>query len=241
MGLISQAVIARRARRCPSDCVAPAANVPLGLLRDDSGGEPDRKPVTCGNMKGASFLGRNATRWIPTRHPRRAPGPGRPDPFRAVRPTGHQIRAGFVPTGDLPAPRHARVPLSGWWKLPDISVSRFVSSLWSGASPVVCPCIAVIGLGPTACNRVGQTTGGAAHDVRRGNRGSSMPRGARPGRQLASRRSGGCFDHLASTAGGDRRIPFLTCGHDRVKLTQQRGSDGSVGLPTVEFVLGAAG
>src|ERR1035437_6214057 len=110
-----------------------------------------------------------------------------------------------------------------------------------GALPVVCPCIAVIGLGPTACNRVGQTTGGAAHDVRRGNRGSSMPRGARPGRQLESRRSGGWLDHLASTAGGDRRIPFLTCGHGRVKLAQQRGSDGGVGLPTVELVLGAAG
>ena len=27
------------------------------------------------------------------------------------------------------------------------------------ASPVVCPCIAVIGVGPTACNRVDQTTG----------------------------------------------------------------------------------
>src|ERR1035437_925252 len=44
---------------------------------------------------------------------------------------------------------------------PVISVSRFVSSLWSGASPVVCPCIAVIGVVPTACNRVDQTTGGA--------------------------------------------------------------------------------
>ena len=122
-----------------------------------------------------------------------------------------------------------------------ISVSRFVSSLWSGASPVVCPCIAVIGVGPTACNRVGQTTGGAAHDERRGNRGSSMPRGARPGRQLGSRRSGSWFDHLASTAGGDRRIPFLPCGHDREQLAQQRGSNGCVGLPTVELVLVAAG
>ena len=93
-----------------------------------------------------------------------------------------------------------------------------------GALPVVCPCIAVMGLGPTACNRVGQTTGGAAHDERRGYRGSSMPRGARPGRQLEGRRSGGWLDHLTSAAGGDRRIPFLACGHDREQLAQQRGS-----------------
>jgi len=104
-----------------------------------------------------------------------------------------------------------------------------------GALPVVCPCIAVIGLGPTACNRVGQTTGGAAHDVRRGNRGSSMPSGARPGRQLESRRSGGWFDHLASATGGDRRIPLLSCGHDRVQLTQQRGSDGSWAWPRLSL------
>ena len=64
-----------------------------------------------------------------------------------------------------------------------------------------------------------------------------MPRGARPGRQLESR-SGGWFDHLTSAAGGDRRIPFLACGHDRVQLAQQRGSNGCVGLPTVELVLG---
>jgi hypothetical protein len=83
-----------------------------------------------------------------------------------------------------------------------ISVSRFVSSLWSGASPVVCPCIAVMGLGPTACNRVGQTTGGAAHDERQGNRGSSMPSGARPGRQLeaAAQAAGSITSHLPPAA-----------------------------------------
>jgi hypothetical protein len=37
---------------------------------------------------------------------------------------------------------------------------------------------------PAACNRVVQTTGGAAHDERRGARRSSMPRRARPDRQL---------------------------------------------------------
>jgi len=68
-----------------------------------------------------------------------------------------------------------------------------------------------------------------------------MPSGARPGRQLESRRSGGWFDHLASAAGGDRRIPSLVCGHDRVQLAQYRSSNGCVGLPTVELVLGAGG
>ena len=63
---------------------------------------------------------------------------------------------------------------------PHISVRRFQSRGRVGASSVVCPCIAVMGLVPAACNRVGETTGGAAHDERRGNRGSSMPRGARP-------------------------------------------------------------
>ena len=53
-----------------------------------------------------------------------------------------------------------------------------------GASSVVSPCIAVMGLVPAAHNRVDLTTGGAAHDERRGDRGSSMPRGARPDRQL---------------------------------------------------------
>jgi hypothetical protein len=55
-----------------------------------------------------------------------------------------------------------------------------VKGLRVGASSVVCPCIAVMGLVPAACNRVVETTGGAAHDVRRDHRGVSMPRGARP-------------------------------------------------------------
>src|SRR5215471_14634510 len=39
--------------------------------------------------------------------------------------------------------------------------------LLAGASSVVCPCIAVTGLVPAARDRVEETTGGAAHDVRR--------------------------------------------------------------------------
>ena len=49
-----------------------------------------------------------------------------------------------------------------------------------------------------------------------------MPRGARPGRQLEGRRSGGWSDHLASPASGDRRIPFLACGHDREQGAAKR-------------------
>jgi hypothetical protein len=43
----------------------------------------------------------------------------------------------------------------------------FWSSVWSVASSVVCPCIAAKGLVPAARNRVEETTGEAAHDVRR--------------------------------------------------------------------------
>src|SRR5450631_2704893 len=143
---------------------------------------------------------------------------------------GHIIRLSTLEAGSSPAlgTEHRRLPLrnSGPLDLSGPQVDRderstshqrksFCVKPLVGALPVVCPCIAVIGVGPTACNRVGQTTGGAAHDERRGNRGSSMPRGARPSRQLESR-SGGWLDHLGSAAGGDRRIPFLACGHDRV-------------------------
>jgi hypothetical protein len=65
--------------------------------------------------------------------------------------------------------------------------------------------------------------------------------GLAPAASLRGRRLGGWFDHLASAAGGDGRVPFLACGHDRVQLAQQRGGDGCVGLPTVELVLAAAG
>jgi hypothetical protein len=48
------------------------------------------------------------------------------------------------------------------------------------------------------------------------------------------------LDHLASAAGGNRRIPFLAGGHDREQLAQQSGGDGGVGLSTVELVVRAA-
>jgi hypothetical protein len=70
------------------------------------------------------------------------------------------------------APSHAR--------------ESFCVKLPAGARPVVCPCIAVMGLVPAARDRVGETTGGAAHDERRDHRGVLMPRRARPGRQPGS-------------------------------------------------------
>ena len=66
---------------------------------------------------------------------------------------------------------------------PLISVRRLCQAFGVGAASVVGPCIAVIGVFPTACNRVVSTTGGAAHDERRGNCGSSLPRRARPDRR----------------------------------------------------------
>ena len=72
---------------------------------------------------------------------------------------------------------------------PYISVRRLVSSFWSVSLVRRQSLQAVRGLIPTARNRVGVTTGGARHDVRRGDRGSSMPRGARPDPQLYDRLS----------------------------------------------------
>ena len=85
----------------------------------------------------------------------------------------------------------ARQPVAGHaHQRKALSVKRYASwillpsCLWSVPRPSSGPCIAVTGVVPAACNRVGQTTGGAAHDERRGDRGPSMPRGARPDRQL---------------------------------------------------------
>ena len=150
---------------------------------------PSRRPLQAFRLEtgppGPRTIGSRAHRYggtTPPQHPRRR----RPviDPHT---------------TPNLVQVRPVIVRLSG---LTLISVSRFVSSVWSGASPVVCPCIAVMGLGPTACNRVGQTTGGAAHDERQGNRGSSMPSGARPGRQLeaAAQAAGWITSHLPPAA-----------------------------------------
>src|SRR5664279_2407997 len=63
----------------------------------------------------------------------------------------------------------------------------FWVKLLIGASSVVCPCIAVMGLVPAACNRVGETTGGAAHDVRRDHGVSQCRGGLAPTASLGSR------------------------------------------------------
>ena len=89
----------------------------------------------------------------------------------------------------------------------------------AGAASVVCPCTAVMGLGRSTCNRADETTDGAAHDDRRGNPSSSMPRGAHPGRQLnrIARCSGGAGQNLPAFAqGGEERVPGLAGGDDGV-------------------------
>ena len=104
-----------------------------------------------------------------------------------------------------------------------------------GASSVVCPCIAVMGLVPAACDRVGETTGGAAHDVRRDHRGVSMPRRARPDRPLVR--------DAPVWSGGDAvsvavRVPWvamsgsqaLAGGDHGVQVAQDRGGDDGLGL-----------
>src|SRR5690348_4465175 len=60
-----------------------------------------------------------------------------------------------------------------------------------------------MGLVPAARDRVGDTTGGAAHDDRRGNGGSSMPRRARPGRLLDAR-----WQDQAVSGVVARRVPW---------------------------------
>ena len=87
---------------------------------------------------------------------------------------GEPARGSWPPATDRP---------TGYPNRPHIRKSFRVKGL-AGASSVVCPCIAVMGWIPAACDRVGETTGGAAHDVSRGTGWSSMPRRARPGRLL---------------------------------------------------------
>jgi len=86
-----------------------------------------------------------------------------------------------------------------------ISVSRFGSRVWSVPWSVVCPCIAVMGLGPTACNRVEETTGGAAHDERRDHGVSQCRGGLAPTARLT-----GCLTSQAAMGAAWRcRVPWV--------------------------------
>jgi hypothetical protein len=92
-----------------------------------------------------------------------------------------------------------------------------------GASSVVCPCIAVMGLGPTACNRVVETTGGAAHDVRRDhvclNAAEGSPRPpAWAGRDDALLGRDRRLPAVLGSVNGDVGVPGSAGGDDRVQL-----------------------
>jgi hypothetical protein len=85
-----------------------------------------------------------------------------------------------------------------------------------GAASVVCPCIAVMGLMPTARNRVAETTGGAAHDERRDhgclNAAEGSPRPPLDGRarQAAARRSLRCRVPWVARSGSHARPVVMT-------------------------------
>lgn len=114
--------------------------------------------------------------------------------------SGLLVHTEDVPTGARSRERHERVRAdfkrmaSRLWRWANFPGARAgmcchqrelvcVKSL-AGARSVVWPCIAVTGLVPAARDRVEETTDGAAHDDRRDHRGVSMPRRARPDRQL---------------------------------------------------------
>ena len=102
---------------------------------------------------------------------------------------------------------------------PHISVRRCGSSVGSGALAVVGPCIAEWGWFPAACDRVGATTGGAAHDVRRDQRVSLCRGGLAPTASLTRivrwslRRLG-----QAAAAGSSRaRVPWVAMAGSHVR------------------------
>ena len=113
-----------------------------------------------------------------------------------------------------------------------------------GASSVVCPCIAVMGLVPAACDRVGETTGGAAHDVRRDHRVSQCRVGLAPTASLSAALAGQAASAvrlLPGAVGGDARVPGLAGGDHGVQVPQDRGGDDGLGLGGRELVVLAAG
>jgi hypothetical protein len=114
----------------------------------------------------------------------------------------------------------------------------------AGAQSVVCPCIAVTGFDPAARDRADETTDGAAHDERRDHRGVSMPRRARPGRQLGGPAAvSGGQRRLTGPAAvrGDERIPGLPAGDDGMQVPLDYRGDDGLGLGGGQLVLRAAG
>jgi hypothetical protein len=111
-----------------------------------------------------------------------------------------------------------------------------------GASSVVCPCIAVMGLGPAACDRVDETTGGAAHDERRGDGVPQCRGGLAPTASLSGSGSGSYARLLVSrSVSGHDRVPGPAGGDDGVQMTKDGGGDRGLRLGRGELVLLASG
>jgi hypothetical protein len=149
--------ISLRARRAEA---SPLALCVCGSARSRSTARPQSRAAvpTCASRGGTGVAFEPSTQ-PPCREPGRASG------RRQSEPRARQMRKKSDDT-------------------PDHQRKAFASSVLVGALLVVCPCIAMGLGGPSASNRVVQTTGGAAHDGRRGTRRSSMPLRARPGRLL---------------------------------------------------------
>ena len=127
---------------------------------------------------------------------------------------------------------------------PHISVSRSGQASGSGASPVAGPCIAewgwsrqrMIGLVrrraglPMMCVEIAMV---------------SMPRRARPDRQLDGRcrwsGSGGRFGPWSGAVGGDGGVPPLAGGDHGVQVPQDRRGDDGLGLGGPQLVVLAGG
>src|SRR5215207_4220798 len=101
-----------------------------------------------------------------------------------------------------------------------------------------------MGLVPAACDRVGATTGGAAHDVRRDRRVSLCRGGLAPTARLtrsvrwswcrlvaAAGSGGGCrFAPCSAAVGGDGGVPPLAGGDHGMQVPQNRRGDDGLGL-----------
>jgi hypothetical protein len=102
-----------------------------------------------------------------------------------------------------------------------------------------------MGLVPAACNRVGVTTGEAAHDVRRDHWVSQCRVGLAPSVSLsaATRWLGGelCGGLSPGAVTGDGGVPGAAGDDDGVQLPQHRGGDDALRLGGGELVVLAIG
>src|SRR6266536_2454296 len=102
-----------------------------------------------------------------------------------------------------------------------------------------------MGLVPAACDRVGETTGGAAHDERRDQRVSLCRVGLAPTASLMRRNDwliawsgcGGWFEWCSGSVGGDGWVPCLAGGDHRVQMPQNRRGDHGLRLGGAQLVV----